>query len=156
MTMALKDVLRAKAMTCQSTQASIPQFLFALHGNQVMTTEMDMPQSLESNLEKRQKQQSRRQKEQSRNRASDLLSSSLLLKPVASVVEGSDLDVTEDPVEPTASCINGTRKRQLVTRSGLPRLRCCVPFPPQASNEVACCCSRIFQKRASTGASLQG
>ena len=34
--------------------------------------------------------------------------------------------VTDDPSEPTARCINDTKKRQLVTRSGLPRLRCCV------------------------------
>ena len=48
------------------------------------------------------------------------------LESVALVVEGSDLGTTEDPFEPTARCINDTKKRQLVTRSGLPRLRCCV------------------------------
>ena len=32
----------------------------------------------------------------------------------------------------------------------------CVPSPPQVGNEGACCCSRIFQNSASTGASLQG
>ena len=47
-------------------------------------------------------------------------------EPVALAVEGSDLGPIEDPFEPTASCIHDTRKRQLVTRSGLPRLRCCV------------------------------
>ena len=41
-------------------------------------------------------------------------------------MEGSDLGTTEDPFEPTASCINDTKKRQLVTRSGLSRLRCCL------------------------------
>ena len=41
-------------------------------------------------------------------------------------MEGSDLSTTEDPFELTARCINNTKKRQLVTRSGLPRLRCCV------------------------------
>ena len=49
-----------------------------------------------------------------------------LLELVALVVEGSDLGTTEAPFEPTARCINDTKKRQLVTRSGLPRLRCCV------------------------------
>ena len=47
------------------------------------------------------------------------------LEPVASAVEGSDLGTAGDPVEPTARCINDTRKRQLVTRFGLPRLRYC-------------------------------
>ena len=42
------------------------------------------------------------------------------LESVASAVEGND------PSEPTARCINDTKKRQQVTRSGLPRLRCCV------------------------------
>ena len=36
----------------------------------------------------------------------------------ALVVEGSDLGPTEDPFEPTASCIHDTKKRQLVTGSG--------------------------------------
>ena len=48
------------------------------------------------------------------------------LESVALAVEGSDLGSTKDPFEPTARCINDTNKRQLVTRSGLPRLRCCV------------------------------
>ena len=47
-------------------------------------------------------------------------------EPVESAVAGSDLGTTEDPFVPTASCINHTKKRRLVTRSGLPRLRCCV------------------------------
>ena len=48
------------------------------------------------------------------------------LESVASAVEGSDLGPTEDLFEPTASCICNTKKKQLVTRSGLSRLRCCV------------------------------
>ena len=48
------------------------------------------------------------------------------LESVASAVEGSDLGPTEGAFEPAASCILVTEKRQLVTRSGLPRLRCCV------------------------------
>ena len=47
-------------------------------------------------------------------------------EPVVSAVEGSDIGTAGDPFEPTARCINDTRKRQPVTRSGLPRLRCCV------------------------------
>ena len=51
------------------------------------------------------------------------------LESVAFAVEGSDLGTTEDPFEPSARCINDTKKRQLVTRSGLPRLKCCVCHP---------------------------
>ena len=48
------------------------------------------------------------------------------LESVALAVEDSDLGPTQDPFEPTASCIDHTKKRQPVTRSGLPRLRCCM------------------------------
>ena len=48
------------------------------------------------------------------------------LESVAIVVEGSDLSNTEDPFEPTVKCINDTKKKQLVTRSGLQKPRCCV------------------------------
>ena len=41
-------------------------------------------------------------------------------------MEGSDLGTAGHPFEPTARWINDTRKRQLVSRFGLPRLRCCV------------------------------
>ena len=60
----------------------------------------------------------------SRERTAEQLSEHL--ESVALAVESSDLGITEDPLEPTARCINDTKKRQLVTRSGLPRLRCCV------------------------------
>ena len=61
---------------------------------------------------------------ESRERLAELHFDTLEL--VAFAVEGSDLGTTEDPFEPTARCINDTKKRQLVTKSGLPRLRCCV------------------------------
>ena len=67
---------------------------------------------------------SERAVKESRERSAEQLSSDL--EPVASAVEGSDLGPTDDSFEPTASCINDTKERQLVTRSGLPRLRCCV------------------------------
>ena len=54
-------VIRAEAMTCQSTQELIPEGS-PFMGNQMLMTEMDMPRSLKSNL-------ARRQKEQSKNRA---------------------------------------------------------------------------------------
>ena len=68
-TMAWWDATQAEAMTCQSTQELIPQDIFLLCGNQMMT-DMDMRQSLMSSLAKR-------QKEQPHNRVSDRLSSSL-------------------------------------------------------------------------------
>ena len=58
----------------------------------------------------------------------------------------ADLGTSEDCFEPTASCINGTKKRQLVTRSGLSRLRCCVCHLHH----------RILRNSASTGVSLHG
>ena len=48
------------------------------------------------------------------------------LGTVALDIEGGDLNITEDNFVPTARCIQDTKKRQLVTRSGLQRLRCCV------------------------------
>ena len=41
-------------------------------------------------------------------------------------MEGSDLSITERDFVPTARWITDTKKRQLVTRSGLQRLLCCV------------------------------
>ena len=52
----------------------------AFYGNQMLMTEMDIPQSLKSNL-------ARPQTEQSRNRASDLLSSSYYLWRAATSVQ---------------------------------------------------------------------
>ena len=61
---------------------------------------------------------------ESRDRSAEQLFADL--ESVASAVEGSDLGPTEDPFEPTASCIYDLKKRQPVTRSGPPRLKCCV------------------------------
>ena len=80
----------------------------------------DTPQSLKSNLARRQKEKS----ENSRERSAEQLFADL--KSVASTVEGSDFGPTEDASEPTARCICDAKKGQLVTRSGLPRFRCCV------------------------------
>ena len=57
----------------------------------------------------------------SRERKADTLFSDL--ESVALVVEGSDL---KDNFVPTANCIRDTKERQLMTRSGLQRQRCCV------------------------------
>ena len=47
------------------------------------------------------------------------------LEAVASVVEGSDSN-TDDNFVPTARCMQDTKERHLVTRSGLERIRCSV------------------------------
>ena len=60
----------------------------------------------------------------SRERTADTLFNDL--ESVAFAIEGSDLNITENNFVPTAKCIQDTKERQLVTRSGLPRLRCCV------------------------------
>ena len=61
----------------------------------------------------------------SRERTADTLFNDL--ECVALAIEGSDLNTTENSFVPTAKCIiQDTKERQLVTRSGLPRLRCCV------------------------------
>ena len=96
------DVIRAETMTCQSMQQLLLQDIFA-YGNQMMT-EMDMPQSLRSSLAKD-------RKKQPRSCVSDRLSSSLMIVCCVSCATSAKLD---------------TRKRQLVTRPGLPRQRCCV------------------------------
>ena len=59
---------------------------------------------------------------ESRERSAEQLFDTL--ESVALAVAGSDLGTTEDQFNPTARCINDSKKRQLVTRSGLPRLRC--------------------------------
>ena len=88
MTMALWDVIRAEAMTCQSAQELIPQDIFAFYGNQMMT-EMDMQQSLRSSLAKRQKEQP-----QNRERSAEQLFD--ILESVALAVKGSDLGTAEN------------------------------------------------------------
>ena len=45
------------------------------------------------------------------------------VQSVALVVESSDL---KENVVPTANCVRDTKERQLVTISGLQRIRCCV------------------------------
>ena len=128
-----RDVLRAKAMTWQSAQEIFLQNISAFYGKFGKTSAV----------------------KESRERSAEQLFADP--EPAASAVQGSDLGPTEDPFKPTASCMNNIRKRQLVTRSGLPRLRCCVmPCPPQGCSEFACCCSRILPNNASTGVSPQG
>ena len=61
---------------------------------------------------------------ESRERSAESLSDTF--ESVALAVEGSDLNTTEDNFVAAAKCTQDTKERQLVTRSGLQRLRCCV------------------------------
>ena len=60
----------------------------------------------------------------SRERTADTLFSDL--ETIALVVEGSDL---KDNFVQTANCTQDTKERQLVTRSGLQRIRCSDVIP---------------------------
>ena len=86
----------------------------------MLVTDMFMPQSFEIMIGKK--------IERTFTETRDLLTELLFdtLESVAFVVEGNDLGASEDCFQPTTSCINDTRKRQLVIRLGLSRLRCCV------------------------------
>ena len=94
------DIVQAEAMTCQSTPEMIPKDTFAFHGN-LMKTEQDMVQYLNSRLAKKKQ----RAATKSRERTAELL---------------------KIPSELTTRCTSDTKKTQLVTRSGSPRLACCV------------------------------
>ena len=114
MTMSQWDVIQAEAMTCQSTQELIPQDFFRLSWESdddrighAAIFEVQFGLKTEGTTT------------ESCERSAEQLFDTL--KPVALAVEGSDLGTIEDPFEPTTRCINDTKKRQLVTRSGLPR-----------------------------------
>ena len=115
-TVAWWDATQAEAMICQSTQELIPQGMFVSCGSQVKKkTKTHMQRFLEFG---------KKAQAQPRERTADSLISDL--ESVALAVEGSDLDTTEGNFVPTARCIQHTKERQLVTRSGLQRPRCCV------------------------------
>ena len=52
------------------------------------------------------------------------------LESVSFAIEGTNSDVSEDGIVPTAEGIQDTKRRQLVKRSGLQRQRCCVMSSP--------------------------
>ena len=66
----------------------------------------------------------RRVTAESRERTAESLFDNL--ESVALAVEGSDLSIIEGNFVPTARCIQDIKERQLVTRSGISRPRCCV------------------------------
>ena len=61
----------------------------------------------------------------SRERVADTLFNNL--ESLALVIEGKD---TKGHFVPTADCHRDARERELVTRSGLQRIRCCVCHVP--------------------------
>ena len=77
------------------------------------------------------------------------------LESVALAVEGN-LGTYEDRFELTASGINDTEKKQLATRSGLPRLRCCACHLHRKWAMNSHKCARTLLNRVSTSVSLQG
>ena len=67
-------------MTCQSTQELILQDIFAIVGNQMLITEVDMPQSLRSSLVGRQQRATEASRERSAEQVFDDLKSKILLR----------------------------------------------------------------------------
>ena len=95
---------------CEFTPEYTHRSIFDFGGNQMLLTEMDMPHSLKSNFARRQ-----------------FSNRSLLIQILLQfAVESGDLDLIVDPFELITSCMHDTKTKQLVTRSGPPRLRCCV------------------------------
>ena len=78
----------------------------------------------------------------SRESTADMLFTDL--ESVALAIEGSDLNITEDDFVPSAKSSQDAKERQLVTRSGLQRLRCCVCHLHQEQAMKAPCRVRLF------------
>ena len=135
-------------MACQSTQELILQDVFAF------LWESDDDRNGHAVIfEVKFGKKTQRVATESRERSAEQLFDDL--ESVALFVEGSDLGTTKDPFEPTASCINDTKMRQLVTTSGLSKLRCCVCHlhRKRAINSPAAV-REFFQNSASTSVSL--
>ena len=109
----------------------------------MLMTETDMPQSVKSNL-------ARRQKEQTENLERSAKQLFANLESVASVVEGSDLSSTEDPFsQQQVASVTANEATGNQIWSSETEVRC-MPSPPQAGIEFACCCSRILRNNART------
>ena len=77
------------------------------------------------------------------------------LESVALAIESSDLDIAEDNFVPTARCIQDTKERQLVTRSGLQRLWCCVcHLHHESAMNALASVRQFFQNSSSRSMSL--
>ena len=109
-------------MTSRSTQELIPQSTLASGGNQVKnTTHVHTQRSFEVKCGKKKAEEA---VTDLRERTADTLLPDR--GSVALALEGTDLNTTQDNFVPRAKWIQDTNERQLVTRSGLQRLRCCV------------------------------
>ena len=97
-------------------------------------------------------------KRQKQNRArGQLIHSSVTWSLFASAVEGSDLNTTEGNFVPTARCIQHTKERQLVTRSGLQRPPCCVcHLHPERAMIAPVSVQIVYQNSTSASTPLQG
>ena len=102
-------------------QQLIPLGNFAFCGNQVeKTTKNTRAAIFEVNFEKKQEELLQiREREQ-------LIRSTMTWGLLRWPCEGTNSDVSEDGRVPTTECFQDTKRRQLATRSGLQRLRCCV------------------------------
>ena len=87
----------------------------------------------------------------SRERTAETLSRDL--EYVAEVLEENE---TRSNLKPTADCPRNTREKQLVTRSGLPRIRCCVCQIHHERAMNAPGSVRKFLKKSSTSIQLPG
>ena len=114
--------LSQKPWPVSSCEKLIPQVMFAFFGNQ---SEKQLSFSYASIFEVKICQKPERVFADLREKTVDTLVSDFGTVALV-IVEGSDLDMTEDNSVPTARCIQDTKKRELVTSSNLQRLRCCV------------------------------
>ena len=104
-------------MICESTQELIPQGMFVSCGNQVKKRTKNVCSDFWNKFGKK----TEGAMTDSRERTADTLYNDL--ESVALTIEGTNPDVTEDGNVRTTEFIQDTKKRQLVTRSGLQILR---------------------------------
>ena len=109
-------------MICQSTQELVPEGTFASFWNQVKKTTKNRHAAIFE--VKFRKKKAKGVITESRERKADTLFNDL--ESVAFAIEDNDLNITENNFVPTAKCNQDTTERQLVSRSGLQRLQCCV------------------------------
>ena len=83
----------------------------------------------------------------SRERTADTPFTDLESLALALEGEGTDLNITDNRFVPTAKCIEDTNERQLVTRSGLQRRRCCFcHFHPEQAMKAPYRVRQFFAK----------
>ena len=116
--MAWWDATQAEAMACQSTKELIPEVMFVSCGK---LSEEDDKCTHAAIFEVKFGKKAEEATTDSRKRTADTHFNDL--GSVALTLESSDLSITEDNFVPTARCIQDTKERQLVTRSGLQAMK---------------------------------